>query len=126
MRNLKRNLTEIYYKMYQGEKEILDDEGYRTGEYTTGYSELRSCRISVSGNKGNSENEQFGKNLDYDRTMITADMDCEIDEHSVLWIDTDVDGPYNFIVKKRSVTFNQIQFAIKQVDVNETNNSESF
>ena len=122
MRNLRRNLKKIYYKMYLGEEDLLDEDGYRTGEQAASYSELRECMISVSGNKGNSEISQFGKILDYDRTMVTADINCEIDEHSVLWIDTDTNGSHNFVVKKRSETLNQIQFAIKQVDINEENN----
>lgn len=123
MRNLRRDIQTIHYKMYLGEQNVLDDEGYRTGEQAASYSELRVCEMSVSGNKGNSEISQFGKNLDYDRTMITADTSCEIDEHSVLWIDTDTENPHDFIVMKRSVTPNQIQFAIKQVNVNEEDNT---
>lgn len=119
MRNLMRNVTKISYKLYLGEQDLLDDDGYRTGEKGISYSDFSECYMSISGNKSDSEMSQFGRNLDYDRTMSTADMKCDIDEHSLLWIDNDVNGPHNFIVKKRSVTPNQIQFAIKQVNVNE-------
>ena len=119
MRNLMRNVTKISYKLYLGEQDLLDDDGYRTGEKGISYSELNECYMSISGNKSDSEMSQFGRNLDYDRTMSTADMKCDIDEHSLLWIDADINGAHNFIVKKRSVTPNQIQLAIKQVNVNE-------
>ena len=119
MRNLMRNVTKISYKLYLGEQDLLDDDGYRTGEKGISYSDFNECYMSISGNKSDSEMSQFGRNLDYDRTMSTADMKCDIDEHSLLWIEADINGAHNFIVKKRSVTPNQIQFAIKQVNVNE-------
>ena len=120
MRSLLRNQQPVFFKLYEGEQEIIDEWGNPTGSYAPSYSELKSAMLCVSPNKGNSEVEQFGSNEDYDRTATTADTLCEIDENSVLWVDgADTDGPYNYIVKRRAPWKNSIQYAIKQVTVSE-------
>lgn len=118
MRNLARNLDTVYYKLYEGEEEIIDQYGNGTGSYYKKYSELKSDKLCISPNKGKSEVNMFGTLTDYDRTMLTADTSCEIDESAVLWIDgADTDGPWNYQVKLRAPWKNSISFAIKQVDI---------
>lgn len=118
MRNLRRNQSVVYYRNYIGDEEIVDEYGNVTGSYQKKYGDLKRIKISVSGNMGTSEYQTFGKNLDYDRTLSTADMSCDINENSILWLDgADTDKPHNYIVKKRSATINQIQIAVKQVNV---------
>lgn len=118
MRNLKRNQSVIFYKNLVDSVEIVDEYGNVTGSYEKKYGELKKLSISVSANMGTSEYQTFGKSLDYDRTLSTADMNCDIDENSVLWLDgADTDKPHNYIVKKCSATINQILIAVKQVNV---------
>lgn len=118
MRNLRANLSDVYYKMYIGEEEIVDDAGNATGSYIPKYGDLMCVRLCVSPNRGAASSDQFGNITDYDRTMTTADTHCEIDENSVLWLDgADTDGAWNYVVKKRAVWKNSIQFAVKQVNV---------
>ena len=120
MRSLLRNQQPVFYKLYEGQEEILDEFGNSTGSYLPIYSDLKSAMLCVSPNKGSSEVEQFGSLEDYDRTATTADTSCEIDEDSVLWVDgADTDGPYNYIVKLRAVWKNSVQLAIKRVEVSE-------
>lgn len=132
MRNLFRNNQPVFYKLYQGEQEIVDEYGNSTGIYAPSYSELRSAMLTVSPNKGSSDVEQFGSLEDYDRTMTTADPKCPIDEDAILWVDNaDTDGPHNYIVKRKSPWFNSTQYAIKRVEVSyasetsEDNNAEN-
>lgn len=114
------NCQPVFYKLYKGQEEILDEFGNSTGSYLPIYSDLKSAMLCVSPNKGSSEVEQFGSLEDYDRTATTADTSCEIDEDSVLWVDgADTDGPYNYIVKLRAVWKNSVQLAIKRVEVSE-------
>ena len=114
------NCQPVFYKLYEGQEEILDEFGNSTGSYLPIYSDLKSAMLCVSPNKGSSEVEQFGSLEDYDRTATTADTSCEIDEDSVLWVDgADTDGPYNYIVKLRAVWKNSVQLAIKRVEVSE-------
>ena len=120
MRSLLRNQQPVFYKLYKGQEEIMDEWNNPTGSFLPIYSELKSAMLCVSPNKGSSEVEQFGSLEDYDRTATTADTSCEIDEDSVLWVDgADTDGPYNYIVKLRAVWKNSVQLAIKRVEVSE-------
>lgn len=118
MRDLKRNTQKVYFKLYLGDQEIIDQYGNATGSYVPVYSDLMEADLVVSPNKGAAETEQFGSLLDYDRTMTTANTSVLIDENSVLWVDgADTEGPWNYEVKKRAPWKNSIQFAISQVTV---------
>lgn len=118
MFSLARNQFPVYYKMYQGEQEIIDADGYMTGSPRSVYGELKVAYLSVSPNKGTAEAEMFGTLDAYDRTMTTADPSCEIDEDSILWLDgADTSGPHNYIVKKRAPWKNSVAYAIQKVDV---------
>lgn len=120
MRSLLRNQQPVFYKLYEGQEEIIDEDGNSTGSYLPKYSNLKSAMLCVSPNKGNSEVEQFGSFADYDRTMTTADVSVQIEESSILWVDgADTNGPYNYIVKRKSPWKNSVQFAIKEVTVSD-------
>lgn len=120
MRSLLRNQQPVFFKLYEGQEEIVDEWGNATGSWLPIYSDLKSTMLCVSPNKGNSEVEQFGSLEDYDRTATTADPNCPIDENSILWVDgTATDGPYNYKVKKAARWKNSTQYAIKRVTVSE-------
>ncbi len=118
MRNLARNQQPIFYRLYEGEEEIIDEYGNPSGEYAPKYGPLQSAMLCVSPNKGTSETEQFGSIENYDRTVTTADTSLEIDENTILWVDgADTDGPWNYEVKAVARWFNSLQYAIAQVNV---------
>lgn len=118
MRNLKRNTQKVYFKLYFGEQEVIDQYGNAAGVTVPLYSDMMEADAVISPNKGAAETEQFGSLLSYDRTMTTADTSVLIDENSVLWVDgADTSGPWNYIVKKRAPWKNSVQFAISQVNV---------
>ena len=120
MRSLLRNQQRVFFKLYEGEEEIVDEYGNQTCSFLPVYGPLRSAMLCVSPNRGNSEVQQFGSLEDYDRTMTTADTKVAIDENSVLWVDgANTDGPYNYIVKRRAPWKNSVQFAIQQVKVSD-------
>lgn len=116
MRDLKRNQALISYKNFVGKEEIVDDYGNVTGSYKRVYSEVKTRYMSVSANKGNAEVQGFGTQLDYDRTLSTADMTCDIDENSLVYIGGDI-----YTVRARAVSLNQIQIAIKRGEIHENN-----
>lgn len=118
-RNFARNDQPVFYKLYEGQEDIVDEYGNITGSVLPIYSELKSAMLCVSPNKGSSEVEQFGTNEDYDRTMTTADQNCPINEDAVLWIDADTDGPWNYIVKAVARWKNSAQYAIKKVTISQ-------
>lgn len=115
MRDLKRNQMKISYKNYKGKEEILDENGYATGSYKRLYTEPKEIYISVSANKGDVEVQGFGAQLDYDRTLSTADMTCDIDENCLVYIGSEV-----YTVIKRAVSLNQIQIALRKEEINES------
>ena len=120
MRSLLRNQQPVFYKLYEGQEEIIDEYGNSTGSFYPVYSDLKSALLCVSPNKGSSEVEQFGSTEDYDRTATTADPNCAIDENAVLWVDgADTEGPWNYIVKAVGRWKNSAQYAIKQVTVSQ-------
>lgn len=122
MRDLKINQSPVFYKLYLGIKEIVDQYGNATGTYLPEYSELKSAMLTVSPNKGYSEVEQFGTSLDYSRTMTTSDADCEIDENAVLWLDdADTTEPWNYVVVAVARWKNSSQYAVRQVDISTYN-----
>lgn len=126
MRSLLRNQQPVFFKLYEGEEEIIDEYGNATGSFAPKYSELMSAMLMVSPNKGNSEVEMFGTLEDYDRTATTADIRCQIDEGAILWVDdADVAGPHNAVVKRRAPWKNSISFALKNVKVSYAENQSS-
>lgn len=120
MRNLKSNTQKVYFRTFLGNiTPVYDRNGNRTGSYLPTYSdELKHVHLCVSPNRGASDVEQFGSFDDYDRTMTTADTSCEINEESILWVDgADTDNAHNYIVKKKALWKNSVQYLIKKVDV---------
>ena len=118
MRSLLRNQQPVFFRLYEGEEEIVDQYGNATGTRVPVYGDLMSAMLCVSPNKGKAESEQFGTLLSYDRTMTTADTRVKIDENAVLWVDNaDTSGPWNYVVTKRAPWKNSVQFAISKVTV---------
>ena len=123
MKLLKRNLSTIHYCLYERSEPILDNDGNETGEDKITYSEPVEFECSVSAATGYSATEMFGNLENYDKTLITDDMQCPIDEHSVLFVDKepefDTDGRplYDYIVRRVAKSINNISFAIRKVDV---------
>lgn len=123
MRSMSRNKKLIYYALYQDKVPVLDNEGFETGEYETEYSNPIPFRIRVSPNKGESNEQAFGKSLDYDRVMSTSNRTSQIDEYSILWVDKmpeikedgSTDTPHNYTVVRVAKDLNEWLFAIKKV-----------
>ena len=72
--DLARNKQAIFYKPFTGTEELIDEYGNVTGSFKPTYGNLKSLRLSISANKGDTATQQFGNVLDYDRTMSTSDM----------------------------------------------------
>lgn len=87
MRCLKRNMRGFWYCLFEGLEEIYDEYGNATGDYIPLYSEPVYMKANISPATGVSNTEQFGNLENYDKVIVTDDMDCPIDENSVLFID---------------------------------------
>ena len=71
---LNRNTQPFKYALYTGNPTpILDADGNRTGEYSTGYSTAAQARAYIAPATGESSIDGFGTNIDYDRIMTLSD-----------------------------------------------------
>lgn len=86
MRTLIINKQRLFYALFVGREPAVDAKGRKTGEYVKTYSLPTQIEMNVSPARGMAEHDMFGVNLDYDRTMVTDDLDCPIDEHTAVWI----------------------------------------
>ena len=115
VRELERNKQLIYYALYEGKVDKVDKSGYKTGEKVKTYSDPVPLRINVSPARGNADRDGFGIDLNYSRTMSTADVDCPIAEDSLLWIGIEPTAPHNYVVVRKAVSFHDIVYAIREV-----------
>ena len=141
MKTLERNKTQFWYAVHHGREEILDPYGNHTFDYREEYYEWKPFKAHISPARGESSAELFGNDVSYDKTIVTDDLNCEIDENTILCIDIQpalppaqtetasenntsiapatVTAPaYDYIVTKKAVSLNFIQYAVKKVKVN--------
>lgn len=84
MRALERNKSTFYYALRDRETAEEDSFGNQSIEYLP----LVRKRAHISPASGTTAIEQFGYNIRYDKVIVTTDMDCPIDENTVLIIDS--------------------------------------
>lgn len=148
MRNMKRNKRRFSYALLQTKIDIEDEYGDYTGEPILVYSEAVSQKGNYTPARGVSTTEMFGNLQDYDRVIVVDDMDCPIDENSIIWIGKPVDDEaemyvplspedtldpaddlypeevgylyegYNYVVKHVAKGLYSIAYAISKVDEN--------
>lgn len=173
MRDLKRNQTQFWYCLYISDRKpgdasvagiavngitvvgdkvpninyIVDENGNETGERILNYARAVKMKAHISPASGVNQAEQFGGLEDYDKVIVTADMNCPIDENTVLFIDkspeytevktyeieeqesealyasnelvekTYLVPVYDYIVKRVAKSLNQISIAVSKVKV---------
>lgn len=118
MRSLNRNKQLVHYANPMESEPIIDEWGNETGEFSTGYGEPKELRINISAAQGENSTREFGDMADYDRTLVTTEMNLPISEETVLWIDEkNTAKPYDYIVKKVAPSINGVTYAVKKVKV---------
>lgn len=88
MRNLKKDERDMWYALYEGMSPILDENGDETGDYTMKYSAPVAFRASLSAGNGSAQREVFGVDIDFTRSISTADLSLPIIETSLVWYET--------------------------------------
>lgn len=124
---------------------VIDEYGNETGELVPHYAEAVEMYANISPASGQAQVEQFGNLDNYDKVIVTHDMSCPIDEHTVLFIDkapeyTEIITDYtvessalladdqearvkyklpknDYIVKRVARSLNNIAIAVRKVDV---------
>lgn len=125
MRCMVRNKTKFYYASYIGKTEIIDENGFDTGEYEILYTNPLKYYGNISAAQGEMQSRQFGESESYDKVIVLDDRDAPINEHSILWVDTlphlNSDGstntPHDYVVKKVARSLNGVSIAIRKVMV---------
>lgn len=116
MRGLRINQQCIHYATFTGTENVVDENGYETGEKEREYGTPTELWINLSPAKGRAAEKMFGLELDYTRTMTTCDMSLPITETTVLWVEeTDTSKPYDYIVRGIAKGLNSVVYAIKKV-----------
>lgn len=87
MKALKRNKRPFYYCLYDEAFPLIDEYGNESSETVVTYHEAVLMEANISPATGQSMTEQFGSLENYDKVIVTDDMDCPITETSVLFID---------------------------------------
>ena len=132
MRTLDRNKQKLYYALLSNATAVTDSDALFTGEYEETYATPVEAWMNISPAKGQSILEQFGIQEQYDKVLITDDMECPIVEDSVLWIGiepttpvtqtvngvqttTEVANPHNYYVVRVAKSLNHIAIAVRSV-----------
>lgn len=127
MRTLARNKRKFYYSSFITNKELYDDKGQLTGEFTV----IRSNPVLAYGNispaQGEVESRQFGESERYDKVIVLNDINTPIDEYTILWVDTlpllnddsKTITPHDYVVVSKAVSLNSVSIAIRKVNVSE-------
>lgn len=125
MRTRQRTAKTIYYRLYTGEVEVIDDYGKPTGQFAKTYAAPIAFKANVSPVSGEDVVDIFGAMERYDRVIQTCDMACPINETSVLYIDTTptqdeytgVWSAHDYIVSRVSPSVNTIRIGCTKVNV---------
>jgi hypothetical protein len=121
MRCLQKNKQKLYYALYTGKEQFVDDHGNKTGQYRVTYSSPVEMLANISPARGASDVDMFGITETYSKTIVTDDLSCPIDEKSVLWIGKEpvFEGepvPYNYVVVRKAKSLNSITYAVLEVE----------
>ena len=117
-----RNDQKFYYCLYQRMEQIQDEYGNESGTRVI-YGNPVEMWANISPASGIDQTQQFGNLADYDKVIVTTDIDCPIDEHTVLFVDKepehnlDNDLMFDYIVKRVARSINSISIAISKVKV---------
>lgn len=122
MRCLERNKLPFWYCLYSGEEPVYDEYGNEVSEPHVIYEDPIRMYANISQASGYSQTEQFGNLADYDKVIVTDDMECPIDEHTVLFVDKypeyndENDLAFDYVVRRVAKSLNSISIAIRKVE----------
>ena len=133
MRCMMRNKTKFYYALFSKRIPITDEYGNSTGEFDIQHGDPTECWANISPAKGETQVQQFGESVPYDKVIVMDATSPSLDEYSVLWIDTipelnddgslatnddgDVKTPHDYIVRKVAKSLNSVSYAVSKVNV---------
>lgn len=87
MRSLERDKQNIWVCRPTGKHEILDDEGYSTGEYVDTFSKPIKYRIGINPTIGDAKFSPYGTTQDLRREMTTTNKNMQIAIGDYVYVD---------------------------------------
>ena len=117
MRNLNRNKRQIYYALHTDDVANIDEYGNETGETTPVYGPEVELKCNVSAATGADAVQAFGSFTNYSRTMCVSDLNCPIDEKTIVWFGAAPPDPHNYLVVRKADSKNGILYALREVTV---------
>ena len=119
MKALARNKQTFYYALPTGLTNVVDEDGFYTGEQMPSYAEPVKAEMNISPATGRTVLEWFGVNEQYDHVLVTDDINCPITETTILWIDTSTTSPHNYVVSRIAKSLNSVAIGVTKVSVSE-------
>lgn len=122
MRIMQINKRPFHYCLYSDKEAVEDEYGNEVG-YKVVYGNPVKMEANISPASGYAQTEQFGNLDNYDKVIVTDDMDCPIDEHSVLFIDKEPeytvsgDPMFDYTVRRIAKSLNSVSIAVRKVNV---------
>lgn len=122
MRTTQRDKRTIWYALYQGVTEIVDDDGNYTGEYAVSYSTPVKARMNVSGGRGQAAIEAFGIDNPFTMSVVTDDLTTPFDTDTIFWFGITPGSSYDDVAHNYKCvgiarTINGLTIALKELDV---------
>lgn len=115
MRNLHRNMREMYYAPIIGTESVLDAYGNDTLEVKPTYGAPTQLLCNVSANVGQDAVQVFGQLTNYSRTVSIASEKCPLSEGAKVWFGASIAGPNNYVVVKVADSKNGYLIALREV-----------
>ena len=109
------------------DKKFYQPRRHYLRRYVDAYQEILDGKldflsISMPKRAGKSQLGMFGNLDSYDKVLITDDMNCPIDENTVLFVDREPDYQdgkpvYDYTIKRVAKSLNTISYAVSKVKV---------
>lgn len=115
MQTLGRNKRIFYYALFVGSSERIDSDGNRTGTYDVQYGTPTPYRANILTRQNTITLEPQGLASRDVTGFDTSDMNCPINEGSIIWLDVNTSQPHNFVVRSRVKTLNSIHYDLEEV-----------
>ena len=117
MRTALRNKRTIWYALYKGVEDVIDEDGNYTGEQRIMYDTPVLAHMNVSGGRGKADIELFGVDNPFTMTCVTDDLKTEFNTDTVFWFRANPStDAHNFRCTGISRTINQVVIALAEVD----------
>lgn len=113
MRTLELNKTKLWHVEAMGEVDVLDEEGYNTGEKQIQYTAPRLIRLHLYPAGGDIVDKVFGKEIELD--MVT-NSDERLNQSSLLFLEkpeSNFDTTYTYVISAIAKSLNTYQYGLK-------------